>query len=134
MSHTLILKFALKLITPVLILLSVLIYWRGHQLPGGGFIAGLVAGGALAMRDLFTDKIIQSRTPFLFIQIGLATALLSGLIAVILGHESFMKSVWVEVPLIGSLGTPMLFDLGVYFIVIGFVTMAVSSLKRIGQP
>jgi multisubunit Na+/H+ antiporter MnhB subunit len=52
MKNSLFLQTALRILVPLLLVASVLVMWRGHQLPGGGFIGGLIASSALVLREL----------------------------------------------------------------------------------
>ncbi len=125
-----------RFLLPVFFVLSLIVLYRGHNLPGGGFIGGLVAAAGFALMAI-SEGVEPARrrlriSPLRLLAVGLAVALLSGLIAVTVG-ESFMTGFWFpafELPLLGSvhLGTPLLFDIGVYFAVAGFTLKVVFSL------
>jgi multisubunit Na+/H+ antiporter MnhB subunit len=118
-----------------LVILSLLVYYRGHHLPGGGFIGGLLASAAFiligmgegpeaARRRLWVD----TRT---LIAVGLACAGSAAVVGVVV-KGVFFAGLWLEpfqVPLVGEihLGSPMLFDLGVYLTVVGFTVETVVS-------
>ena len=135
--NSLILRTATRLMLPVLLMLSVLLLVIGHNQPGGGFAGGLVAASAYALYSMAQDAASARKLlrvpPAVLIALGLAIALAAGLIGPILGRE-FLASAWTEkdLPLIGKtkLGTPMLFDLGVYFTVIGVTLMMIFSLRE----
>lgn len=133
MKKSIIFQIGMKTILPVLLMGSLLIFWRGHQLPGGGFIGGLLAGAALATHAFCfgvqtTLRLIRVH-PISFIFTGLFFALLSGVLSLIAGDQPF-TGLWASVPLIGSLGTPILFDLGVYLLVIGFVVVFITQILQ----
>lgn len=130
MKKSLIFQIGMKVLLPVLLLCSFIIFWRGHHLPGGGFIGGLVAGATLATYAFCFGaqamlKIVRFQ-PLTFVFLGLGCALLSGLLSFSKGLEPFV-GLWTSLPLIGSIGTPVMFDLGVYLLVVGFVLVFVSE-------
>lgn len=109
---------------PLLLLVSLALLWRGHNEPGGGFIAGLVAASAYALRHLAGVPRAFARAlglaPRPLAATGLAVAVLSAWVGPALG-EPLMRGVWVE-PVPGlALGTPLAFDVGVYLLVTGVV-------------
>ncbi|MEM0962961.1 MAG: putative monovalent cation/H+ antiporter subunit A [Bacteroidota bacterium] len=131
-----ILRTATRFLITLLFVLALFLLWRGHNEPGGGFIGGLVASGAFAlyliafgeqaMRRLLR---IDSRT---LIGIGLAIAIASGLVAVATG-EAFLTGQWTTLAIGGEavkLGTPLLFDIGVFLAVVGFVLTILLALEQ----
>lgn len=121
---SLILKTAAKYLLPLLLLFSVFILLRGHYLPGGGFVGGLVAAIAFILHAFAngtesTQKFLKYH-PATLIPLGLFVALMSGLVPMMLGH-AFLTGVWFEdpFPVIGAVGSPLFFDIGVYLVVIG---------------
>lgn len=116
---------------PLLVLVSLVLLWRGHNEPGGGFIAGLVAASAYALRHLAGvprafDRVL-GLGPRLLVATGLAVAVLSAWLAPALGGP-LMRGVWVE-PVRGlALGTPLAFDVGVYLVVTGVVCWCLAGL------
>jgi multicomponent Na+:H+ antiporter subunit B len=136
---SLILSTATRYLLPLLLLFSVFLLLRGHNDPGGGFVGGLVAAAALALYGLaFTSS--QARRflniePRYLIGIGLLIALSSGLIAVFWQGAPFMTGVWgtTELPAVGKPGTPLLFDLGVYLVVVGVALTILLALAEDAQ-
>ncbi len=134
---SLILRSAARLLLPLLLLFSVFLLLRGHNEPGGGFSGGLVAAAAFALLTIATDVPTTRRTlrmsPRVFIGAGLLVAIASGAIGLI-GGGAFLTGLWAEVPLTGgaklAVGTPLLFDIGVYLVVIGVVLTIVLSLME----
>ena len=125
MKKSVIFQTAARFLFPLIILMSLFIFWRGHNLPGGGFIGGLVAGCGFLIIALAFDVAEARRkallSPETYIGLGLLTGASSGLFGYwVKGSSHFMTSVWVEIPLIGGIGTPVMFDLGVYLLVLGF--------------
>ena len=117
---------------PVLLLFSVFLLLRGHNLPGGGFVGGLIASAAIILQlmadDVATARRILRIDPLLLLPIGLALALGSGLLSVALGLP-FMTSRFVHWGGI-ELGLPTIFDTGVYLVVFGVVLLIVFSLAE----
>jgi multicomponent Na+:H+ antiporter subunit B len=139
MKASLILRTAGQLLLPLLMLLSVYLLLRGHNEPGGGFIAGLVASAAIALHlfavDIRSARRVLRMDPRTLLGLGLLVALGSGLIAPLLGMGQIFQALWLDIdlPVVGDthLGTPLLFDLGVYFVVIGSVLTVVLTLAEI---
>jgi len=128
-----------RVLLPLALLLSAHIFLRGHNLPGGGFIAGLVTGVTMAMMYVANGSAWSaSRLGLDFhrlIAAGLAIAGATGLGAWLFG-KPFLTSAHghVNVPLAGELhlATAALFDLGVYLVVVGVVMLILEQLGRLG--
>ncbi|GIW44976.1 MAG: Na(+)/H(+) antiporter subunit B [Candidatus Binatia bacterium] len=122
---SLILLTASRLLFPLMILFSVFLLLRGHNAPGGGFVGGLVASAAIALHALAHGIAATHRVvavpPVALVAMGLSCALASGLVAWAWG-QPYLTGLWIAVPLAGKIGTPLLFDLGVYLLVVGMVT------------
>ncbi|CAM4310527.1 Na+/H+ antiporter subunit B [Gillisia limnaea] len=127
--RTIILKTASAYLLPVLLLFSVFILLRGHYLPGGGFVGGLMASIAFVLHA-FANGLSNTKTlirfhPGFLMPVGLALAFLSGM-APLMFDLPFMTGLWYPeaIPVIGSLGSALFFDIGVYLVVIG-VTLTI---------
>ena len=125
---SLILSTATRYLLPLLLLFSVFLLLRGHNEPGGGFTGGLTAAAAFVLYA-FAFGVAETRAmlgiqPRTLIGVGLLIAAGAGLLAVPFGLP-YMTGLWTtwEVPAIGKLGTPLLFDVGVYLAVIGVVLL-----------
>jgi len=124
--RTLILSTLLKVIIPLFIGIAIYMFFRGHNKPGGGFIAGLIASIPFMLHAMVfgyrKTKQHFNITPHLLAGIGLLVALVSGMFSVVQGNP-FLTPVWVDekIPLIGKVGTPIFFDLGVLLVVFGVV-------------
>lgn len=135
MMRTVILHTTVKLLMPLFFLFSVFLLFRGHNLPGGGFIGGLLAAIALFLHSVVfgVDATLKSYhlQPLKLIASGLLAALVSVLISLLKGLTLF-TGVWssFQLPLIGKLGTPLLFDIGVYLVVVGVVLNITIVLKN----
>ena len=130
-----ILSTASRYLLPLMLIFSFFLLLRGHNEPGGGFVGGLVAAAAYALyliaNGVEEAKKLLKAEPIKLIAIGLLLAIISAFISVINGQD-FMTGVWAknEFPVIGKVGTPLLFDLGVYFLVLGIVTKIIFSLAE----
>jgi len=134
--HSLILTIANRYLGPILLVLSLVALYRGHNYPGGGFIGGLIAASAILLRALAqgwpeTERNIRVSSTTL-LTTGLAIAMVSGLPSLFLGNP-FMTSIWAptwQIPVLGKLklGTPLLFDIGVYLAVVGFTIKSATAL------
>lgn len=127
---SLILRTAARYLIPLLLLFSIFLLVRGHNHPGGGFAGGLLAATAFAIylfaSDARTTREALRIDPHLLIGAGLLTTLASGL-AGLMGGRAFLASFWGTAG--GEpIGTPLLFDLGVYLVVLGSVLLIVLSL------
>ena len=124
-----------RILTPILLLLALFLLLRGHNQPGGGFIAGLVVAAALQLRILsLGHEAMRKRIgPYLqpMIGVGLTIAVLSALLGVT--RSTFFKGVWL-ITHIGTLeiefGTPNSFDIGVFLVVLAVVTSYLLGLSR----
>ena len=123
-----------RILTPVLLVLSVYLYLRGNNAPGGGFIAGLVAAVAFELQVLSRGpNFVRHRLgPYLHPMTGIG--LLCAVVAAVIGlsDKEFFDSIWVSWH-IGKLeielGNPMLFDFGVYLVVISVVVSFLLGLS-----
>jgi multicomponent Na+:H+ antiporter subunit B len=130
-----ILSTATRYLLPLLLMFSIFLLLRGHNEPGGGFVGGLVAAAALALYAMAlglraTRQVLglDSRS---LIYVGLLAAGISGLPALFSG-QTFMTGLWSSqaLPVIGKLGTPLLFDVGVYLVVIGVTLTIIFALME----
>lgn len=134
-TDLIVLKTATNYLIPLLLMFSVFVLLRGHYLSGGGFVGGLIAAIAFVLHSFaHTTKetlALFRFSPMVLIPAGLTISLLSGLLPTLMG-EAFMKGVWFEEPIavIGSVGTALFFDAGVYFVVIGVVLTIIFTIKE----
>lgn len=123
------LQLMLRVVGPLLIIVSAVLFWRGHNAPGGGFIAALVASSVVGLMYLSTSRdraIGPPRLPIYLISAGVLTAVVAGFIGLIL-KGSFLQ------PIHGHVGgvfltTAMIFDAGVFTAVLGLVMVAFNLL------
>jgi multicomponent K+:H+ antiporter subunit A len=124
-AHPVIMAALVRLLLPLALLVAVFIFLRGHNLPGGGFIAGLVTAVALIMQYLANGSDwTQARMPRNLhpaIGLGLLVALCTGVVSMLFGHP-FLTSAHKHLHLPFAdyeLASAMAFDLGVYLVVVG---------------
>ncbi len=123
-----------RALVPLIILGSVLLLLRGHQEPGGGFIAALVGGAGIALLYLTAPSDDSARIgwPYLtLIGAGVAVGTATGLVGFLDG--SFLRPLHGEV-LGTSLTTALVFDVGVYLAVVGVVLASFNLLGRQQPP
>jgi multicomponent Na+:H+ antiporter subunit B len=137
MEGSLILRTAARFIMPLLLTFSIFMLLRGHDQPGGGFIAGLIAGMAFALYvfayDVATTRRVLRVDPRGMLGWGLLIAALSGVISAMLGQPFFTSQWWpIQLPILGELklSTPLFFDIGVYMVVLGTVMTIVLTLAE----
>ena len=133
--RSLILSTATRILMPLILLLSLFVFYRGHNDPGGGFIGGLLAATAFALIEkaeglAAARKALRVR-PEGIAAVGLGCALVSGLWGG-LEYGHFLKGVWTSI--YDATGLPFgsipLFDLGVYLVVLGSVTAILFALEE----
>lgn len=128
---SLILRTADRVLMPLLLLFAVFLLLRGHNQPGGGFVAGLVVSAAFALHAMAYGVDAARRAllvaPSRLFGVGLLVALVSGLIAVFTGRP-FLTALWIIDPI--AVGTPLLFDMGVFLVVTGVVLTMIFTLAE----
>jgi len=132
-----ILQTATRVLMPLLLLFAVFLLWRGHNQPGGGFVGGLVVASSFVLYSIAFGVTAARRAlliaPSKLLGVGLLTAVASGLPSVALGRP-FMTALWTN---LGSgretiaIGTPLLFDVGVFLAVVGVVLTIVFTLADV---
>lgn len=131
--RTVILATAIRILLPVFLVFSFYLFFRGHDKPGGGFIAGLVTSIGFIFHMIAFGKKKTKDTyniqTFKLMGFGLAFTLLAATISLFSGG-GFFEALWLEskFPFIGKLGTPILFDFGIYLVVVGAILRAVFIL------
>jgi multicomponent Na+:H+ antiporter subunit B len=136
--QSLILSTTARLLLPLLLMFSVFLLLRGHNEPGGGFVGGLTAAAAMALYA-FSFGVEKARTalgvpPSTLSALGLLVVFLSGLVGPLHAGAPFLTGLWLPkpIPVIGKVGTPLFFDIGVYMVVLGVTLMIIFSLSEEG--
>ena len=135
MQRSILLPVATRYLMPLLLVFSIFLLIRGHNEVGGGFVGGLVASSALMLYGIAISpealRKLLPVSPERLVATGLCVALTSGLASVFAG-KPFMTGLWIEteIPVIGKVGTPLLFDVGVYVLVIGIVIWILLTIAE----
>ncbi len=135
--RSIILRSATRYLFPIIILFSIFLLLRGHDEPGGGFIGGLLAATAFALYaiayDVKSARAMLRADHITLIGVGLLLATGAGIISMLVG-DPFLATQWVTLNVPGvadvKLGTPLLFDIGVYLVVVGVTLMLVFHLAE----
>ena len=126
-----ILRVTSRALKPLLIVFSIFVLLRGHNEPGGGFVGGLLAAAGFALQAISFGVAAARRalrvSPQSLIAAGLSTAALGGTVALIEG-EPFLTGRWFGGG--WKLGTVLMFDIGVYLVVVGSVLLILFSLAE----
>ena len=135
--NNLILQFTAKIVFFMIFFFSVHIFFAGHYTPGGGFVGGLLMASAIVLLVIAFDlKTVQTILPVNYTYLtatGLIISVATAAFPMFNGDPFFTHYFdYFTLPLIGktSLHTAALFDLGVYFVVVG-VTMTI--IQTIGE-
>ena len=140
MGHPLMLQIAAQLILPFALLSSIFLFLRGHNQPGGGFIAGLVLAiawflQAVAHGQDWVDARQRSHHRTMF-ALGLLIAAATGIASFAFGAplltSSYDYPLW---PVVGAvpLASAALFDLGVYLVVVGATLAMLDAIARLSS-
>lgn len=138
-TRPLMLQVLARFTLPLALLVSVYIFLRGHNEPGGGFVAGLVTSVALVLLQVaYGQRWVMERLPFSAVRLagaGVLIAGVTGLASWFLGYP-FLTSTFghFNIPLVGEveLASAMAFDFGVYCTVVGGTLLILSSVGRLG--
>jgi multicomponent K+:H+ antiporter subunit A len=138
--HPMMLVVATRVMLPLALMVGAYVFLRGHNAPGGGFIAGLVVAIALIMQYMasgFGWAAQRMKMDYhALIGIGVLTAGATGIASWLAGYP-FLTSAFghFHLPLIGELelASAMAFDTGVFLTVVGAVMLALANLSRIGR-
>ncbi|MCP3955341.1 MAG: Na(+)/H(+) antiporter subunit B [Desulfobacterales bacterium] len=120
----------------LILVFSVYLLFRGHNAPGGGFSAALVASTAFALFAIAEGPrpVRQALRiePRILIAWGLLLAIGSGLTGIAAGRP-FLTGLWWEPVFLGNsivLGTPLFFDIGVFLVVLGTILTLLLNLEE----
>ncbi|MGV1763342.1 Na+/H+ antiporter subunit B [Agrobacterium rhizogenes] len=134
--NTLIFRTAAPFLTALILLFSVFVLLRGHNEPGGGFIGGLIAASGFAIYGIACGVSAVRRAivfhPLAIAGFGLLASTVAGLLSIFSGVP-FMTGLWIYPHLLGvevPLSSVMLFDIGVYLVVVGAITSIALALEE----
>ena len=139
-SHPMILDNLSKMLLPMALMVSAFIFIRGHNLPGGGFIAGLITASALILQYISHGvDWTQARQPLSYHRLAGVGILLAGLTGLgsLVVDQAFLTTAFGHVDL-GWLGevelaSALFFDLGVYLTVVGSTLLILSNIGHVSQ-
>ncbi|MFC4175436.1 monovalent cation/H+ antiporter subunit A [Microvirga sp. GCM10011540] len=137
-AHPLMLVIVTRVLLPLALTVGVFIFLRGHNQPGGGFIAGLVVAIALLMQAMASGYTWTANRLHLnahtMLGLGVLIAGLTGLAALLFARP-FLTSTfgYFHLPVIGEfeLASAMAFDTGVFFAVVGTVLLSLAQISRV---
>ncbi|NEU59273.1 MnhB domain-containing protein [Halorussus sp. MSC15.2] len=140
---TVIARTVTRTVVPLILVTALALLLQGHNLPGGGFIGGVLTVTAFALiyiiygLDYLEEELLhQNREPLLesvehgivenyqlAFGVGLGVAAVAGLVPLLFGHNFLYQTFWVfhHLPVYGEfeVASALAFDLGVYFVVVG---------------
>ncbi len=139
-THPEIMQTLTRLLFPLMLLVAAFVFIRGHNLPGGGFIAGLIASVALVVQYLangltWTGQRLKISMHGV-IALGLLIATVTGLVSMGLGYPflttTFTYLTW---PVIGKfeVASAIAFDLGVFLVVVGATVISLVQLGKLSE-
>ncbi len=136
--NSVILSAATRILVSLMLVFSLFMLLRGHNEPGGGFIGGLLAATGYALYAIAHGAAAARRAlrmdPRMIAMIGLGVALVAGLLAAVAG-DAFLTGLWWFAGADGDskglpISTVLMFDIGVYLVVIGAVLTFVFALEE----
>lgn len=136
--RNILLEKIVKLFLKVMLIFSVYLLFRGHNNPGGGFISGIIAStGFIFYAIIFGTGSVKKMIGLSsrkWMGLGLLVVLITAILPVLFSKE-VLTSLWVpgDFPILGALhiGTPLLFDTGVFLVVSGMILTIVISIMEV---
>jgi monovalent cation:proton antiporter len=134
---SLILTTVTRLVFFVVLLFSLYLLLRGHNNPGGGFIAGVMSALGILLQAIASDlryvRQVLRAEPRLLSGVGLLISLITGLVPMLFGYP-FLTSTFghLHAPWLGEveLASAFFFDLGVYLVVVGGTLLMIMTLAE----
>ncbi|NWC87033.1 monovalent cation/H+ antiporter subunit A [Pseudomonas reactans] len=124
-----------RLLLPIALVVSFYLFMRGHNQPGGGFVAGLVMSVAFILQYMVAGtqwvEAQMSLRPMRWMGFGLFSATLTGLGALFAGYPFLTTHTWhFSLPLLGDIhiASALFFDVGVYAMVVGSTLLMLTAL------
>lgn len=139
MKRLLVVDVSVRVIFHTTLIGSLYLLFAGHNQPGGGFVGGLVAGAAIALRfiagGLDEVRAVSRFKPWTILGAGLMIAAVTTVVPVMFGEPVMSSALWeADVPLLGNVKTTsaLLLDTGVYILVVGLIFMVFEAFG--GDP
>jgi multicomponent Na+:H+ antiporter subunit B len=134
--QTLIFRTVAPYLSSLMVVFSIFVLLRGHNEPGGGFIGGLIAASAFAIYGIAEGVAAVRRAlvihPMTLAGLGVFTGTIAGLLSVFFSVP-FMTGLWTYPVLFGvevPLSSVLVFDIGVYMVVVGSITSIALALEE----
>ena len=134
--RTIIFRSIAPFLTSLMVLFSIFVLLRGHNEPGGGFIGGLIAASALAIYGIACG-VAPVRRAIYFHPMGIAAfgLLMSGSAGVlsVFAGVPYMTGLWIYPHVFGielALSSVLVFDIGVYLVVVGAISSIALALEE----
>ncbi len=134
--NTVIFRTIAPILVAIMLVFSVFVLLRGHNEPGGGFIGGLIAASSIAIYGIAAGvKEVRKALKFDPIAIagfGVFIAAFAGIISIFY-QAPYLTGIWSYFEFEGkkiALSTPLLFDIGVYFTVLGTISTIALALEE----
>ena len=135
--NSVILKVATRLLVGLILVFAVYLLFRGHNAPGGGFVAALVAGTGFALAAISEGPLVVRDAiriePERMAMFGLGLAILCGFAGRLAGRP-FLTGLWWIMTNGESktlaIGTPLFFDIGVFLTVLGTILTLILALEE----
>lgn len=134
--NSLILRTATPFLVGLMLLFSIYVLLRGHNEPGGGFIGGLIGASAFAIYAIAEGLPSARRAllvpPIVVAGVGLLLAALSGVVSIFFGDAFLTGQWWFPdfAPDLKYLSSVVLFDVGVYLVVVGTIASIAFALEE----
>lgn len=136
-NESLLLAWAARVLLPVILVFALFLLLSGHHTPGGGFAAALILAAALALylfgRPRSGERELVRLHPLVLLAVGLLVMVASGLIG-LTQQMPFLAALWLphKLPVLDGfhLGTPVLFDIGVFIAAAGAIFLLLRNLEE----
>jgi len=134
--RTVIFRSIAPYLTSLMVLFSIFVLLRGHNEPGGGFIGGLIAASALAIYGIACGVAPVRRAiyfhPMAIAAFGLFMSAMAGVLSMF-ASVPYMSGLWIYPHLFGvevALSSVLVFDVGVYLVVVGAISSIALALEE----
>jgi len=140
LGSNIIIHTVLRPLTFIISIFAFYLFWKGHNAPGGGFVAGLMTAACVVLLYVnHGSSFIRKQLTFDFkylVAIGLSCSMSCGLVALVFGYPYLTHAFsHIRFPLLGEveLTTTLIFDLGVYLTVTGGCLTIITSIGQSGD-
>jgi multisubunit Na+/H+ antiporter MnhB subunit len=141
MKRLVVVDVSIRIVFPAVMVGSVYLLLAGHNQPGGGFVGGIVAGAAVALRyiagGISEVRSLSRARPWTVLGAGLLIAATTALVPLVVGGSVLEHgSLEFDPPILGpiKITSALVFDIGVYLVVLGLVLMVFESFGDDPEP